>query len=53
MDEKKEVMNIGTNNFTRILIEKIKIKEELHNASQQFQDLHWDDAYSVYYDSSK
>ena len=54
MKEKKiEEVKIVANNFTRRLIGKIKIKEELYHASQQFQDLHWDDSYEVYYDSSK
>jgi len=40
-----------TSNFKQRLLDKIKEKEEKLKISQQFQDLHWDDAYSVYYDS--
>lgn len=38
-------------NFKQKLLEKIKEKKEFQKKSQQFQDLHWDDTYDVYYDS--
>ena len=50
MEEKEEKK---PTKFKQRLLDKIKEKEEKLKISQQFQDLHWDDAYSVYYDSSK
>lgn len=53
VEKKIEEIKINANIFTRRILEKIKTKEELKKKSQQFQDLHWDDSYEVYYDSSK
>jgi len=53
VEKKIEEITINANIFTRRLLQKIKTKEELKKTSQKFQDLHWDDSYEVYYDSSK
>lgn len=36
-----------------VILKKIeeKSKEYSHDNEQDFQDLHWDDVYSVYYDN--
>ncbi len=38
--------------FQQRLINRIEKKNVLLEMHQQFQDLHWDDVYNVYYDSS-
>lgn len=38
--------------FQQKLINRIEKKNVLLEMHQQFQDLHWDDVYNVYYDSS-
>lgn len=50
MEEKEQKT---TTKFKHRLLDKIKEKKQKQEMSQQFQDLHWDDAYEVYYDSSK
>lgn len=37
----------------RVLFAEIEKKKKMKEKSHEFQDLHWDDVYSVYYDSSK
>lgn len=38
--------------FKQVLLNRIEKKNVLLEMHQQFQDLHWDDVYNVYYDSS-
>ena len=42
-----------TTHFEKVLLAKIEKKIKYQIGSLEFQDLHWDDTYSVYYDSSK
>ena len=41
-----------TTHFKQMLLNRIEKKNVLLGMHQQFQDLHWDDVYNVYYDSS-
>ena len=41
-----------TSRFVQALNEEIERKRKQTELQQQFQDLHWDDVYSVYYDTS-
>jgi|GEM_PF-6595563 len=38
--------------FQQRLINRIEKKNVLLEMHQQFQDLHWDDVYNIYYDST-
>lgn len=49
--KKEENMKISSR-FCQSLLEKIVKKKKNNEMSQQFQDLHWDDVYNVYYDTS-
>lgn len=39
--------------FEVVLRQKIEVKTMMKNMPQEFQDLHWDDSYDAYYDSSR
>ena len=46
-NQKKE-----TSRFVQKLLGKIEEKKVRQKISEEFQDVHWDDVYDVYYDSS-
>ena len=48
----KEKENNNISQFKKKLLKKIEEKKNKKKLSEEFQDVHWDDVYDVYYDSS-
>lgn len=48
----KEKENNNISQFKKKLLKKIEEKKNRKKISDVFQDVHWDDVYNVYYDSS-